>query len=176
MNNSLELGAGGGLVGLAVAIGCDITASPKLLITDQIPMFALMKENIELNDLGTKVEAAVYDWGGPVPEDISFETYGDGTAVQTTQRPDIILAADCVYFEPTFPLLKDTLMDLIDDNPNPDAVCYFCFKKRRKADWRCIRMIEKVLNMEEITEDDGRDKDGYTREAIYLYKITKQKR
>ena len=32
----------------------------------------------------------------------------------TIQRPDLILAADCVYFEPAFPLLVQTLSELSD--------------------------------------------------------------
>jgi hypothetical protein len=46
------------------------------------------------------------------------------------QKPiDIIFAADCVYYEPAFPLLEKTLIDLIGDN----TVVYFCFKRRRRV-------------------------------------------
>lgn len=174
----LELGAGGGLVGLAVATGCKITPPPKICITDQISMFALMKENTELNNLGSKVEAVVYDWGGPMPEEIDFEETVKPNPQSTPDRrkPDVILAADCVYFEPAFPLLKDTLFDLLNDNPNDEAVCYFCFKKRRKADWRFMKMIGRVLDVKEIRDDIGRDVDGYGKEGIYLYKITKKRK
>jgi len=44
-------------------------------------------------------------------------------------RPDLILAADCVYFEPTFPLLVQTLTDLADETTE----ILFCYKKRRKV-------------------------------------------
>ena len=65
-----------------------------------MPMLSLMKQNIDLNQLNGAVDAAVYDWGAAVPETLPA-------------NPDIILAADCVYFEPAFPLLQQTLKDLI---------------------------------------------------------------
>jgi hypothetical protein len=45
-------------------------------------------------------------------------------------RPDLILAADCVYFEPAFPLLVQTLSDLVIDEKTE---VLFCYKKRRKV-------------------------------------------
>jgi hypothetical protein len=44
--------------------------------------------------------------------------------------PDIILAADCVYFEPAFPLLQETLKRLTEGR-NVDV--YMAYKKRRKV-------------------------------------------
>ena len=44
-------------------------------------------------------------------------------------RPDLILAADCVYFEPAFPLLVDTLSELAAESTE----ILFCYKKRRKV-------------------------------------------
>lgn len=43
--------------------------------------------------------------------------------------PDIILAADCVYYEPAFPLLVKTLSDLSGESTE----VLFCYKKRRKV-------------------------------------------
>ncbi len=59
----LELGAGGGLVGLAVAAGCSIDTP--VLITDQDTMFSLMKRNIALNKLEGKAEAVILNWYVP---------------------------------------------------------------------------------------------------------------
>lgn len=44
-------------------------------------------------------------------------------------RPNLILAADCVYFEPAFPLLVRTLSDLAETTTE----VLFCYKKRRKV-------------------------------------------
>ena len=63
MGYRLELGAGGGLVGLAVARGCDLGENhPPLRITDQMEMFSLMRHNIALNGLEGKVEAMLLNW------------------------------------------------------------------------------------------------------------------
>ncbi|RDW59396.1 Protein-lysine N-methyltransferase EFM6 [Aspergillus mulundensis] len=147
----LELGAGGGLVGLAVASGCAVGPSP-IYITDQLPMFPLMEANIALNDLANKVKAAVLDWGTSISDDIP-------------RHPDIILAADCVYFEPAFPLLISTLRDLL--GPNSD--CYFCFKKRRRADLRFLKLAKKAFQVTEINDDP--DAETYKRENINLFSI-----
>lgn len=58
--HSLELGAGGGLVGLAVASGCEI--SKPLIMTDQQEMFSLMRHNIELNEQQSMVKPAILNW------------------------------------------------------------------------------------------------------------------
>jgi protein N-lysine methyltransferase METTL21A len=151
----LEIGAGGGLVGLAVAIGCNIDSTKgKMLITDQEPMLALMQRNIAMNKLSNEVEAIVYDWGTPPP-------------VSQSKYPEILLAADCVYFEPAFPLLLQTLTDLI----GPDSICYFCFKKRRKADMRFIKDMRKKF---EVGEIEYEDRDANQKEGIHLLRVTRK--
>jgi hypothetical protein len=45
-------------------------------------------------------------------------------------RADVVLAADCVYFEPAFPLLVTTLCSLAHD---AETEILFCYKKRRKV-------------------------------------------
>ena len=149
----IEIGAGGGLVGLAVAAGCSLRH--QLLITDQEPMYALMMKNIQLNDLSGRVDARIYDWGSqPKP---TFST--------TSGHPDVVLAADCVYFEPAFPLLLQSLQDFI----GPDTRCYFCFKKRRKADMRFIKDMKKTFVVEEV---EYKERDADRRESIFLYLLT----
>ncbi|KAF1928787.1 uncharacterized protein M421DRAFT_62333 [Didymella exigua CBS 183.55] len=143
----VELGAGGGLVGLAVAVGCNVTET--LHITDQDEMFELMKKNIGLNDLEGRVSASIYDWGQPTPANLP-------------QHPDVILAADCVYFEPAFPLLQQTLKDII----GPNTVCYFCFKRRRRADLTFMKTAGKMFDVQEV--DDDPDKPIWSKERLFL--------
>ena len=57
---SLELGAGGGLVGLGIAIGCPVDAP--MYITDQENMLSLMERNIALNSLQSNVQPLVLNW------------------------------------------------------------------------------------------------------------------
>lgn len=56
----LEIGAGGGLVGLAVAKGCK--PQHPLYITDQLEMLELMGHNIVLNEAEGRVNAMILNW------------------------------------------------------------------------------------------------------------------
>lgn len=132
---------------LAVALGFQL--DHPLHLTDQIPMLALMQRNIALNNLQDQVKASIYDWGESVPEGIP-------------QHPDIILAAECVYFEPAFPLLQQTMKDLI----GPNTICYFCFKKRRRADMNFVKVMKKMFTVEPVEDDP--DKPTWSRENLHL--------
>ena len=76
----------------------------------------------------------------------------------------MILAADCVYFEPAFPLLLTTLGDLLE--LCGDAVIYFCFKKRRRADMQFMKNAKKMFRVNEI-EDSNRE--AFSRQGLFLY-------
>jgi hypothetical protein len=58
----LEVGAGGGLVGLGVSIGCSIDRP--VYITDQENMLMLMRKNILLNGLESRVISHLLNWLG----------------------------------------------------------------------------------------------------------------
>lgn len=64
-SSRLEIGAGGGLVGLAVARGCSVETP--LYITDQLEMFELMKHNIILNKVQERAKALILNWFVPSP-------------------------------------------------------------------------------------------------------------
>ncbi|KAH8670872.1 putative methyltransferase-domain-containing protein [Xylariales sp. PMI_506] len=149
----LELGAGGGLVGLAVASGCQL--EHPLYITDQLEMFSLMGHNIVLNEMTGRVRAAILNWGEALAQEI------------VAFKPNVILAADCVYFEPAFPLLLTTLSDLL--TLCPTAIIYFCFKKRRRADMQFLKKARKAFNVAEIFDED---RPVFSREGLFLYAIT----
>ncbi|KAF4970955.1 hypothetical protein FZEAL_9944 [Fusarium zealandicum] len=149
----LELGAGGGLVGLAVALECELR-NP-LVVTDQIEMFELMRHNIKLNGLQDKAKAMVLNWGEPLP------------ATVLEQKPDVILAGECVYFEPAFPLLMSTLKTLLE--LNSAAIIYFCFKKRRRADMNFVKMAKKAFKVEEIFDED---RPVFQRQGLFLFSFT----
>lgn len=133
---------------LAIAVGC--RPQNVVHITDQEPMLALMQQNIALNHLEDTVAAHVYNWGEARPAPVS-------------EHPDVVLAADCVYFEPAFPLLQQTLQDLVGIG----TVCYFCFKKRRRADSHFMKAVRKTFLVEEVQDDP--DGEAYSRENIFLY-------
>ncbi|TCD70479.1 hypothetical protein EIP91_003240 [Steccherinum ochraceum] len=103
--------SGTGLVGLVAGL-----MGANVWITDQAPLLPIMSRNVALNQLLERVHVDELSWGGPIPEHIP--------------SIDVILAADCVYFEPAFPLLVQTLVDLTSGG-HPEIL--FCYKKRRKA-------------------------------------------
>lgn len=137
-------------MGLGVAIGCKLDHT--LYITDQENMMELMHKNIMLNGLESRVKELVLNWGDSLPEEV------------ITEKPNLILAADCVYFEPAFPLLLTTLEDLLE--LCKEAVIYFCFKKRRRADMQFMKNARKKFVVEEI---EDQDRDIFSREGLFLY-------
>lgn len=91
----------------------------------------------------------------------------DLPATVLEQKPDVILAGECVYFEPAFPLLMSTLKALLELNPN--AVVYFCFKKRRRADMNFVKMAKKAFKVEEIFDED---RPVFQRQGLFLFSFT----
>ncbi|KAG6903314.1 hypothetical protein C0995_013067 [Termitomyces sp. Mi166 len=164
--NILELGSGTGLVGLVAAklqlqkTTSAGTSTPSVYITDQAPLLEIMDRNVQLNDLSSTVAVAELNWGTPLPPSLSV--------------PDLVLAADCVYFEPAFPLLVQTLCDLVDAGTgDKETEILFCYKKRRKADKRFFNMLGKAFSWDEVTDDP--DKVAYNREAITLLRLSRRK-
>ena len=158
----IELGAGGGLVGLALALGllqqgAKIDSSqPPILITDLPILIPLQRKNIALNSLpASSVISEPLPWGSSIPNNIPPEY----------RQPDVILAADCVYFEPAFPLLLETLRSLMgvgrgpDSRLDPGPVCWFCMKKRRKADMRFIKSLKKTFAVTEVDSERKEDEN-----------------
>lgn len=61
-------------------------------------------------------------------------------------------------------MLIATLEELLD--LCRDAVVYFCFKKRRKADLHFMRTAKKKFLVEEIEDVD---RPTFSREGLFLY-------
>ncbi|KAI4126940.1 MAG: hypothetical protein LQ338_003462 [Usnochroma carphineum] len=121
-------------------------------LTDLPTIVPLLTLNIALNSPPTPTTAHVLNWGAPIPNTIP-------------SPPDILLAADCVYFEPAFPLLLQTMRELI----GPDTICYLCFKKRRRADMGFVKMARKVFEVRAVEDDP--DGEVWGREGVHLYEI-----
>lgn len=132
---------------------------PPLHITDQAEMLRLMQQNISLNSLSSTVHASILDWGSNQSSSPIIDKNNNNNI---PQHPDIILAADCVYFEPAFPLLLQTLTDMV----GPETVCYFVFKKRRRADLGFVRLLRKGFDVGEVLDDPERE--TYQKENIFL--------
>ncbi|EIM88167.1 uncharacterized protein STEHIDRAFT_95156 [Stereum hirsutum FP-91666 SS1] len=155
--NVLELGSGTGLVGLVAAL----LGAKHVWITDQTPLLPIMQRNIELNGLQDRVTASELNWGEPLPPSIP--------------HPQLILAADCVYFEPAFPLLVQTLAYLIpatklEQGEDPEVL--FCYKKRRKADKRFFALLKKHFTWSDVEDPEHAN---YTRDSISLLRLHRKR-
>ena len=60
-----------------------------------------------------------------------------------------------------------TLKALLELNPN--AVVYFCFKKRRRADMNFVKMAKKAFKVEEIFDED---RPVFQRQGLFLFSFT----
>ncbi|KAF8528919.1 putative methyltransferase-domain-containing protein [Hysterangium stoloniferum] len=148
----VELGSGTGLVGIVAGL----MHAESVWITDQEPLLELMRTNVSLNGLATNVQVAELDWGTDIPPTIP-------------RSPDLVLAADCVYFEPAFELLVSTLSALATSRKTE---ILFCYKKRRKADKRFFNLLKKEFTWEDVKDDPRREE--YCRESIFLYRLLKK--
>lgn len=84
-----------------------------------------------------------------------------------TLQPTVILAAECVYYEPAFPLLQQTLQDLL--TLCPAATVFFCFKKRRRADLQFVKRLRKAFVVADAVDDE---RPVWGRQGLFLYTIT----
>lgn len=130
-----------------LALSLQLLRPSYIHLTDLPTIVPLLNHNIALNSPATPTTAHILEWGGSAPR---------------VFLPDILLAADCVYFEPAFPLLLQTMQVLM----RPETVCYFCFKKRRSADMRFVKMIRKSFEVKAV-QDDPDDK-VWGREGVHL--------
>ncbi|KAJ7591388.1 putative methyltransferase-domain-containing protein [Mycena floridula] len=146
----VELGSGTGLVGLVAAQ----LGAKQVSITDRSPLLPIMEQNIAMNHLSSSVHATELNWGETIPDAIP-------------EKIDLIVAADCVYFEPAFPLLVQTLSDLVQDNTE----VLFCYKKRRKADKRFFTLLKRKFNWTHVMDDP--DREIYARESVSLFRLSK---
>ncbi|UZJ53258.1 hypothetical protein CBS101457_002578 [Exobasidium rhododendri] len=155
--SAVELGAGTGLVGFLAA---EATQLDRVWITDQIPMMALMRRNLELNSkLRDRCLIGELNWGQELPHDIPAQ-------------PDILLLADCVYLEVAFQPLVDTLREMATEATE----ILFCYQQRRKADKRFFKLLRKHFTFHDIEDDDQTRRTEYNRQGTRLYRVIKVKK
>ncbi|CED84151.1 Putative N2,N2-dimethylguanosine tRNA methyltransferase [Phaffia rhodozyma] len=154
--NVLELGAGTGILALVLGLK---EPRANIYATDQEPLMPLLRENVALNGLESTVQASVLDWG-------------ESVLPKSIPKPDYVLMADCVYFEPSFPLLVRTLILLTDDQES-QPIIYLAYKKRRKADKRFFTLLHKSFSSETIEDDPL--KSTYDRQGLHLMVLSRKK-
>ncbi|KAK4511055.1 uncharacterized protein ATC70_012265 [Mucor velutinosus] len=151
----VEIGAGTGLVGLAVAKICP--ALKQIVITDQLPMMGLMQENIKLNHLEQSMKADVLNWGEAIPN------------MSQVLDADVILASDCIYLEVAFIPLLETFFAL---TTKPTSIIYLTYRKRRNADKLFFQAAKKKFIFKDITEDPMMK--VYMRDKTHLFSVTRK--
>lgn len=149
-------------MGLAIALGLSRRSNPEgiqlptgLYLTDGLSdLIPLLEQNTALNsaqlDPGVTVSSHVLSWGGQAD-------------INIPKTPDVILAADCAYLEETFPLLTGTLEEMMGER----TVLWFCYKKRRKRDKECIKMIGKVFCVSNVRGD-------WEKDSVFLFKVRRR--
>ncbi|KAI8637318.1 putative methyltransferase-domain-containing protein [Parasitella parasitica] len=105
----LELGAGTGYVGIALAR--QLRKPAQVYITDIMQVVPLIQENVKLHispndDDGSAAEVIVdrLHWGNRE----------DAKRLVDQGRFDLVVVSDCVYFPELFGMLLDTLLDVCD--------------------------------------------------------------
>ncbi|WVF68137.1 hypothetical protein IAT40_002900 [Kwoniella sp. CBS 6097] len=158
----IELGSGTGLVGIVAGM---LEPSAEVWVTDQEILLNLMAVNVELNlpstSTGRNVHIAELNWGEDIKSSIPVEAC------------ELVLAADCVYFEPAFPLLVRTLCDLAP--LGKDIEILFCWKKRRKADKRFFAMLKKHFDQQIVEDDKPGAREIYNRQGVSLMRLVRRK-
>ncbi|CAL8307065.1 unnamed protein product [Merluccius merluccius] len=145
--SAIELGAGTGLVGIVAALlGAQVT------ITDREPALELLSTNVRGNvpaQIQHSVSVSELSWGS------DLDRYPAGAY-------HLVLGADIVYLEETFPALLRTLDHLCSDA----TVVLLACKIRYERDSKFLDMLRKGFTVEEVHYDSERD--------IHVYRATKR--
>lgn len=148
----MELGAGTGIVGLALS---KLVPSSKVYITDIPQIMPLIEKGIRINEL-TNATPETLVWGERLPA--------------LDSDPSVLLLADCVYYEPSFQPLVDTLVELTDRYTINEIL--FTYKKRRRADKHFFKMLAKRFKCSQVTDDP--DAESYNSDNISLFTLERR--
>jgi len=151
--NVLELGAGVGLTGIKIA-----TELPaRVILTDLELALPFLHKNIELNAdkfvlNQNGVIAKKLGWGTDDHLNVLpfFESKTDSVKNEETnasngssdEKPLLVLAADCVYFEELHFPLEKTLADILSTSAN-SSVCLIAAMRRTKRDTSFFKNLGK---------------------------------
>ncbi|KAK9967358.1 hypothetical protein ABG768_001761 [Culter alburnus] len=145
---AIELGAGTGLVGIVAALlGANVT------ITDREPALEFLTANVRENIPPSQQEAVR----------VSELTWGENLDLYPPGSFDLILGADIVYLEETFPALLQTLEHLSTEN----TVVMLSCRIRYERDERFLMELRQRFSVQEVHYDSQRD--------IHIYKAVKKK-
>lgn len=144
----VELGAGTGLVGIVAAL-----LGAKVTITDREPAVEFLESNVQANlplDFQARTKVTELTWGESLDR---FERGGY----------DLVLGADIVYLEETFPDLLKTLEYLSSER----TVILLSCRIRYERDQDFLKMLQQGFTVEEVHYEPERD--------VYIYKAQKRR-
>uniref|UniRef100_UPI00398ECA99 protein N-lysine methyltransferase METTL21A n=1 Tax=Pristiophorus japonicus TaxID=55135 RepID=UPI00398ECA99 len=143
----IELGAGTGLVGIvATLLGGDVT------VTDREVALQFLESNLRENippDLQTRARATELSWG------VNLCRFDPGSY-------DVVLGADVVYLQETFPALLETLEHLSSER----TVILLSCRIRYERDRNFLKMLGSRFVVEKVHYDTEKD--------VYIYKAQKR--
>jgi predicted nicotinamide N-methyase len=147
----VELGAGVGLVGMALAV-----LGSRVVLTDQVYALPLLIKNVAVNFLvqGDNKSPALEDvevptveecqWGEPLPS--------GGRLTSWTKCTDMVVFSDVLYHESAFLLLIKTLHALV----SPTTDVFFSFETRNAAiEDHFLQQLEQTFDVVEVSHEDN---------------------
>lgn len=154
----LELGSGTGCVGLAAAI----MGASKVTITDLPEFLGLMEKNIMENRdrLGCPVEARELSWGNE-------------QQMRQFPIPEVVLVADCIYYEQSLEPLVSTLHKVC----SPDTIVLLSYEERTTGNKPQLQkkffdMMEEHFCKEKIALEEQHEL--FRCEEIHIYKFSRR--
>lgn len=143
---AIELGAGTGLVGIVAAL-----LGTKVTITDRKPALDFLAANVQENIPPSQQ---------PLVQ-VSELTWGENLDLYPAGSYELVLGADIVYLEETFPALLKTLEHLSSEN----TVVLLSCRIRYERDERFLKDLRRRFSVQEVHYDSERD--------IHIYRAVK---
>ncbi|XP_072181291.1 protein N-lysine methyltransferase METTL21A-like [Diadema setosum] len=147
----IELGAGTGLVGMvATALNGEVT------VTDRDDALDPLKENVKLNfppspERTTSSSSSPSSLNASSGPAVRALTWGKNLE-EFSATYDLILGADIVYMEDTFPDLLRTFLHLSRE----ESLILFSCRIRYERDKRFLQMVRKNFRLVEVLQDEAR--------------------
>ncbi|XP_066933657.1 protein N-lysine methyltransferase METTL21D-like [Clytia hemisphaerica] len=153
----VELGSGTGLVGLVAAMN-----GASVRITDLNELVPLMEKNIEANQhlLQGNAKAESLKWG---------------VDLEMKMKADIILIADCIYYDESLEPLVNTMHSLCHET----TVIYMSYEERNtdlkiELEKKFFKLLDGLFSTERISRD--LQDPLYNSDDIHILKISLLKR
>ena len=160
INRILELGSGRGLVGITA---CLLDAR-KVVLTDVPEIVASLKEIVhELNGLKNAIVTAL-DW-------TSVEDRARAKDLASSEKIDIILAADVIWVDELINGLVDTIGYFLDEKTI--MLLGFQLRSERSRELLFRQLARKGMRVEEV--DQGEFDPGFRKSNIYIFEISKNR-